>query len=391
MKKVVSAALALVMIFSFMTVAFAADPTSALKVEIIPTAASYEKGDTVTFEIQLTSNPDLLGGMGNAPEVWIGFNGDVFEFVEDISSKPDFPNQETVITTGYKVDDDIVKANCYIADATSSVTFSSAEQAKGWTKALRISMTPVIPKAFADDYSAGGKLLAFKLKVKDTATAGKFENCVGLINNEKSTFDEELGAINEDAELAAELEVDSVFNRVDATVTVEGAEDSKIIKAVKDNEGNVLSYVGWGNYDEKKDTCDEDMTTGKLNFAIRGTFDAADIAPETGKISFDETNKRTVQEIEALSASAKIGGVEKGPCSTQFIYGAANGEGSYEYFVVIEGVNYADITDGTLTVEITFGGTLTAGGAISGETVTVNLKDAYDAAVARSLPPYSAS
>ncbi len=148
-----------------------------------------------------------------------------------------------------------------------------------------------------------------------------------------------------------------------------------IIKASK--TGDVVNtLVGWGNYVAATDSCDG-AKTGKFNVAVKATFTAEDLA-EAG-ISFTDGK---CNEIATLNATVKIGDNAAQTASTRYIYGAANGKGAYEYYVVIGNIAYGAEDD----VEITFGGTLAAGGAISGEKITINLKDAFDAAVTRGLP-----
>lgn len=231
MKKVLGIALAIVMLLSCVPTAFAAvGANAACKLEIVPTADTYNNGDIVTFNVNLESDSELLGLMGSVQDMYIGFNGDAFEYIEDISSKPNFNECQTAVAVGYNVENNIVPANSFVADYSTSA-LTAADTAKGWNKVLRVSMTPIIPLVHDDDYSNGGTCFAFKLKVKDAAAAGTYT--VGIVQNGKTIIEEEVGAINEDPDLAEELGVDSVFNFVDANVTVGSAAEASILQYSK--------------------------------------------------------------------------------------------------------------------------------------------------------------
>ena len=157
-----------------------------------------------------------------------------------------------------------------------------------------------------------------------------------------------------------------------------------VIKAAKNGEA-VKTLVGWGNYDINTDTCDglfvdDGNGAAAWNLAVEATFTAEDLA--AAGLTFKNGK---CEQIASLDATVKIGDGEAATKSTRFIYGSAEGTGSFSYYVVIEGIDSG--ADDSVT--ITFGGTLTeaaGGGAITGETVTLNLAEEFAAAQVRGLP-----
>lgn len=247
MKKVLGIALAIVMILSCVPMAFAAVGANAsCKIEIVPTATSYNKGDIVTFNVNLESDSSLLGLMGAVQVIQIGFDSDVFEYIEDLSSKPNFVDGKSVLITGYPTENNTYTDMSVIKEGILS-DLTDADTAKGWDKILHIEMTKKPHISCDDDYSAGATAFAFQLKVKDAAAAGTYS--VGVLDNGKTWIDEEVGAINEDPEVATDLGVDKVFNLVDANVTVAGATEASILQYSKAQ----IRFAGVGQNGTKAD------------------------------------------------------------------------------------------------------------------------------------------
>lgn len=345
MRKVLSFALAIVMLLSCFTAAFAAPDNAACKIEIVPEASSYNNGDTVTFLVNFETDPSLLGMMGAVLDMYIGFNGDAFEYIEDISSKPNFDSCQTAIATGYAVENNIVSANSFVADYDTS-TLTSADTAKGWNKVLRVSMTPVIPYNHDDDYSAGATCFAFKLKVKDTAAASTYT--VGIVQNNKTTLDEEVGSFNEDPELAADFGVASVLQLVDANVTVGSAAPASILNPLK-------SQI---RFDKKTDgTYAGTFDVRQLAVVSKADFESkfgATTAEQLAKIAevgfvFARTSTVASFDVDAAKALIEHDTPAAGYTKKTVDYITTNavvGTGNYGFSCIVEDIPTADNADG---------------------------------------------
>lgn len=340
MKKVLSLALAIVLLLSCFTVAFATVDDAALKIEIVPTETSYKNGDIVTFNFNIESDPNLCGKMGAITEMFIGFNGDAFEYIEDLSSMPAFSGQGTVVTTGFPIDNNQDPSNSFVMDVnpdgdstTGYAGLSAAEKAKGWNKVLRVNMTPIIDPSTNDslcddDYSANVTCFQFKLKVKDAAAAGNY--AVGVARSETATIAEEMGAIFDIPGDAMEMfGTSQVFQCVDGTVVIGSATAAPVLstagRQVKMDvaDGAVVEHTeqlrvvssisndDWNNY--FANTTDEAATTNKLVevgiVATQGAFDmeAAKTAAQQGKGVHGDYTVATTTYIQNTGSDYRFG------------------------------------------------------------------------------------
>lgn len=340
MKKVLSLALAIVLLLSCFTVAFATVDDAALKIEIVPTETSYKNGDIVTFNFNIESDPNLCGKMGAITEMFIGFNGDAFEYIEDLSSMPAFSGQGTVVTTGFPIDNNQDPSNSFVMDVNPDgdstagyAGLSAAEKAKGWNKVLRVNMTPIIDPSTNDslcddDYSANVTCFQFKLKVKDAAAAGNY--AVGVARSETATIAEEMGAIFDIPGDAMEMfGTSQVFQCVDGTVVIGSATAAPVLSTagrqvkmdVVDNavvahteQLRVVSSISnddWNNY--FANTTDEAATTDKLVevgiVATQGAFDmeAAKTAAQQGKGVHGDYTVATTTYIQNTGSDYRFG------------------------------------------------------------------------------------
>lgn len=341
MKKVLGIALAIIMLLSCVPTAFAAVGANAsCKIEIVPTATTYNNGDIVTFNVNLESDPNLLGNMGTVSKIQIGFNSDVFEFIEDISSMPNINNCSTAVVTGYNIENNCLHDFSFPKDGNVA-DLTEADTAKGWDKILHMEFSKDPTVECDDDYSAGGTAFAFKLKVKDAAAAGTYS--VGVLQNGKTIIDEEVGAINEDPELAADLGVDKVFNLIDAQVTI-GSVASSFIK----DGGAQIRFRGIGSTGTVADYQDEfDVRTvatiSQDDFVANFGSDENAIAKITD-IGFVYATAANVPTFDLATAKAVAEGtasegyVKK---AVQSIQHAADGE-VYKFTCLIENIADAD-------------------------------------------------
>ena len=347
MKKVLSFALAIVMLLSCFTAAFAAVDNAACKIAIVPKeTSSYKNGDTVTFLVNFETDPSLLGNIGAVLDMYIGFNGDAFEYIEDISSAPTFDKCQTVNTVGYPVANNIEPTISYVDDFSAD-TLTTADTAKGWNKVLRVSMAPVIPKNWDDNYSAGATCFEFKLKVKDAAAAGTYT--LGIVQNNKTTIDEELGSFSEDPELAGMFGVASVLQLVDANVTVGSPAPASILKPLKSqirfdkNADN--TYAGTFAVRQL-------AVVSKADFenAFGTTVEAQKAAiAEVGYV-FARTSTVATFDVAAAKALIENGTAAAGytKLTVDYITTKADlvGEGNYGFSCIVANIPTADKADG---------------------------------------------
>lgn len=376
MKKVVSVVLALIMVFACFSIAASAVTTDAvLEITVKPTETSYKKGDIVTFEVIYERSAEI-GALGNPISIAFGFDSTVFEAVEDLSAVKDLTQAtNSFISVGYPLEGKLTLA---FSSAVVRDTTTTADANKKWDKMI---MFKTAGDVCEDLYENGAASFAFKLKIKEDASdTGSY--VVGIADTAAQSgevdINEELGDIAGTDASYYGFENPVLFKFNDATVTVEGAAASAIIKS------NNKTLVGWGNYDVNKDTCDGKFVddgngNASWNVAVEAKFTAEELAA-AGHLTFD--TKGTCTEIKALEATVKIGESAAITKSTQFIYGAADGTGDYVYRVVITGIDFGAADD----VTVTFGGTLADDTAISGETVNFNLATVFAAAQGRGLP-----
>ncbi len=169
MKKIISVALALVMILGCCSLmAFAVTTKAALEISVEPKEATYKKGDIVTFEVfyEAFSNELVL----NAPaRIYFGYDSSVFEPIEDLSA--DINAWSTIKTVVYK---DYIIADSVNAEMSSSsvkhnpAILSAVDKAKGWDSTLMSTVTTAIGSGY--DFSTKTPVFAFKLKVREDAS-----------------------------------------------------------------------------------------------------------------------------------------------------------------------------------------------------------------------------
>lgn len=221
MKKVTSILLAIIMLFSVCTVCASAAVSSdaVMGISIVPTASSYNPGDTVKFEV-VYETTSILGKVGHPYSMYIAYDSSVFEPCDDVAAMPSLDGETSVVFTGYALEGKISLANSFIAPDTN---LTAADTAKGWDAAMRIAITADGDTLF--DASTPTKAFAFNLKVKADAAGGTYAVGIsdGSIQNGKTEILEEIGPISGPSGAAMEFETAKVFDLTDASVVVEGA------------------------------------------------------------------------------------------------------------------------------------------------------------------------
>lgn len=225
MKKVLSVLLSVAMLIGcFSILAIAAPNDAVLKVTIKPTAASYSKGDVVTFEVFYETS-DEVGLLSTTNFFAAGFDSSVYELIEDVSGKPNYDSSSSVIITGYPSQNNVVTSLSYV-ELRGDAYLSATDKAKGWDSVFRTVQTPT--GGCDDDYSTEAAAFAFKLKIKDDASdTGCYD--VGItdysIQNGELEFsvNEELGPLFGASGTDFGFTTNNIFEVVDGTVTVAAA------------------------------------------------------------------------------------------------------------------------------------------------------------------------
>jgi hypothetical protein len=353
MKKVTSVIVALMMLFSILTVAASAAVNDAvLALRVTPTATSYKAGDVVTFEVSYEATENI--GKVGICTLHIGYNSSVFELLEDASGSPDLDGSKTVFFDGYALSGTVSLANSFIQPATK---LSAADTAKGWDSVLKIAMTQ---DGALFDASTETKAFAFKLKVKDGATGNHTVGITQASIDDYSTFvNEELGAISGPNGAELEFPTAKVFDLGDASVVIEGGStggdsgdsgDSGDTPAAPEAVVNTLpTQVQWK---------EADPTSGLMNVAFRGQIASGynAVADKTGE---DGPNGAKLASLSKVGVYLSVDGGEKAPYESQVIYNFTDGTyffrvvvGNWEYnnakelkaeaFIVIKGADGQD-------------------------------------------------
>lgn len=349
MKKVFSVLLACVMAFSMLSILSFAAPTNAvLEISIEPTQKNYSKGDVVKFEVFYTSSSDL-GLMGCPFSFSVGFDSNVFETIEDVSDKGNYEQHtQTVLTTGYPVDNNIVKSLSWSYIYTGAEErLTEKDKANGWNATFFTSMTPT--GDCDDDYSTKAASFAFQLKIKENAPD---DGCYTLgitdysIQNFQTEINEEIGAVAGPSGIDYGFECDYIFETIDATVNVASAATS----IIKDGGSNIR-FRGIGSTGTVADYQGEfDVRTvatiSEADFKAKFTDDATAIEKITD-IGFVYAAKSKVATFDVATAKAVAQGTAaegyvKAPVT--YIQHAADGA-DYRFTCLIKNIPDADQTD----------------------------------------------
>lgn len=345
MKKVFSVLLALVMAFSMLSMlSYAAPQNAVLEISIEPTQQNYSKGDIVKFEVFYTSSSEL-GLMGCPFSFSVGFDNRVFETIEDVSDKGNYEQHtQTVLTTGYPVDNNIVKSLSW-SYVYGEEKLTDADKAKGWNSVFFTSMTPT--NGCDDDYSTKTASFAFQLRVKaDAPDNGCYK--LGItdysIQNSETEINEEVGSVAGPSGTDYGFSVEKIFETIDATVTVPTVVAESILKPMSSQ----IRFKGVGS--------DGDFTNygGTFDVRTRATISTADF---NAKFTDEATAKAGISEFGFIYKAASVGafdlatakGVAQGTAAEGYVKKTCNyiqrtAEG-YNFTCLIQGIADADHTD----------------------------------------------
>lgn len=356
MKKILSVALAIVMILGCVSVMASALTTNAvLEIFVEPTQANYTKGDIVTFEVSYESS-DELGNMGAAFYMQFGFDSSVFEPIEDLSSDKGWSSASTFIYEGYPIENNIKLAYChaqaFIGESkwTRDAQLNDADKAKGWDSVLQCIQTP--DNSCDDDYSTKTAAFAFQLKVKDDANdAGSY--AVGVTNwaieNYKCEIDEELGSIAGPSGDDYGFTNSTMFAANDANVTVASAAAPSILEYSKAQIRfkGITATSGASTYEGTFDV----RTIAKISEAdFLSTFESeANAIAKVSKFGFVYAATSNVAaddfDLETAKAVAQ-GGKADGYVDKEVTYMQHKAGTDYTFTCLIADIDDADKTDG---------------------------------------------
>lgn len=168
MKKILSVALALVMILSCCSLmAFAVTTKAVLEISVEPKEATYKKGDIVTFEVFYEASDDI--GALNAPgHINIGYDSSVFEPIEDLVTDKNWATSQTTIYEGYIVGDTVTPSISSNRVSKDPALLTKVDTDKGWDSTL-ISIV-CTTEGVGFNFSTKTPVYAFKLKIRDDAS-----------------------------------------------------------------------------------------------------------------------------------------------------------------------------------------------------------------------------
>lgn len=349
MKKVLSVAMAFVMLIGCLSVMASAVTTNGvIEITVAPTASNYSKGDIVTFEVSYETSSEL-GMMGCAYYMQFGFDSSVFETIEDLNSDKGWADTSTFIYSGYPIENNIKLAYChaqaFIGEGRMGTlaNLTDADKTKGWDSVLTCIQTP--NNSCDDDYSTKKAAFAFKLKVKEDASdTGCYT--IGVtdwaINNGKCEIDEEQGSIAGPSGSDYGFTNDKMFATVDSVISVATA--GSILKPMSSQ----IRFKGVGS--------DGDFTNygGTFDVRTRATISTADF---NAKFTDEATAKAGISEFGFIYKAASVGtfdlatakGVAQGTAAEGYVKKTCNyiqrtAEG-YNFTCLIQGIADADHTD----------------------------------------------
>lgn len=341
MKKIISVALALVMLLSCCSLmALAVTTNAVLEISVEPKESKYAKGDIVTFEVFYEESEEL-DTLGAPTSISFGYDSSVFEPIEDLSTVKTVADTNTFIYEGYLLKDNVTPS---ISSAVVKKGADAVDTAKGWDSFLMFKITG---DGF-DSYQTKAASFAFKLKIKDDANpAGSYK--VGIshycLTSEdvyyQVVINDPLGGIYGMDTSAFEFKNPNMFSTNDATVNVgtptpAGPVVSKAKAQVKmtatstttvadEFSFRVISKISDSDWDTYfKNTGDKTATTdyitavGMVAYKGAGAFDADTAKRVVAGESVADYTAATTDYISKADASAdaQFGAIIKAKHST---------------------------------------------------------------------------
>ncbi len=223
MKKIISVALALVMLLSCCSLmAFAVTTNAVLEISVEPKESTYANGDVVTFEVFYEESEEL-DTLGAPTSISFGYDSSVFEPIEDLSTVKTVADTNTFIYQGYLLEDNVTPS---ISSAVVKTGADEVDTAKGWDSYI---MFKVAGDGF-DSYQTKAASFAFKLKLKDDANpSGSYKVGVShfCLTSEETYYqvviNDPLGGVFGTDTEAFGFTNPNMFSTVDGTVTLAAA------------------------------------------------------------------------------------------------------------------------------------------------------------------------
>lgn len=345
MKKILSVALALLMILSCVTVmASALQSRAVCEISVTPTQDSYNKGDVVTFEVSYEGSEEDYN-LGGPVVIGFGFDSSVYETIEDLTSNKNGNEQNTYIVEGYPIGTDYTPAMSAVRVINADGT-SASDNAKGWDKILHIA----IPSFKYWDYSEKKGAFAFKLRIKEDADPnGGYSVGVSDEYHQKENVNiyDELGGIWGSDTESFEFQNSTMFSFVDGTPNIAGVATSSPVQYSKAQIRfhGVKADGDFANYQKQFDV----RTVAKISEAdFNATFtDEATAKEKISDIGFVYVRTKNVSSFDVDTAKQVAEGGSAGNYvkkSVSYIQHANSGA-DYIFTCLISDIDDADKTD----------------------------------------------
>lgn len=235
MKKILSVALAFIMVFScFLLTTSAVQSDAAIAISVEPIAGEYKKGDVVTFEV-FYEGSEYITMIAQPCIIAFGYDSRVFEPVQDCPTPTMLTSitKPTFIYAGYELE------KAQVSDGNTSVLIgkgaTAVDTAKGWDSWIMFKVTS---QDICQDYSTKKASFAFNLKIKEDADFANGSLKVGISDYKATTEYTCLNAYYLDEIMLIDGQYTAedygfecaMYSYTDGTVKVAGATEASFIK-----------------------------------------------------------------------------------------------------------------------------------------------------------------